>query len=91
MLKLEVISSVNMADTAFTAFCVLKTVDFFNGTVKTLRLVCQEFHVKDIESEMSYFDDDDDDDDDDDHHHHHYHHYEVPNFIIRQRLDQLDR
>ena len=58
--KLEVIPSVNTADTAFTGLCVFKIVDFFIGAVKTLRLVPKEFVFKEIESEMSYFDDDDD-------------------------------
>ena len=56
--KLETIPPENIADTAFTETCVFSIVDFFIGTVKTIRLVPKEFLVKEIESKLSYFDDD---------------------------------
>ena len=57
--KFESIPPEEMADVQFNGICVFEIVDFFVGTVKTLRLVPIEFLVREVKDDMSHFDDDD--------------------------------
>ena len=54
--KIERIPPETFAETNFTGIYVLKIADFLSGAVKTIRLIPQEFLVKKIEAEMTYFD-----------------------------------
>ena len=59
MIRREPIPSQEIAYTSLTGTCIFEIMDFFIGSVKTLRLIPKEFLIEGIEEEMSHFNDQD--------------------------------